>query len=40
LASVLFSQHPLPKNALPSSLLINPKILFPIFLSLQFFTLP
>ena len=35
-----FSQHPLPKNALPSSLLTNPKILFPIFLSLQFFTLP
>ncbi len=35
-----FSQHLLPKNALPSSLLINPKILFPIFLSLQFFTLP
>ena len=37
LASVLFSQHPLPKNALPSSLFINPKLLFPIFLSLQFF---
>ena len=35
-----FSQHPLPKNALPSSLLINPRILFPFFLSLQFFTLP
>ena len=35
-----FSQHPLPKNALPSSSVINPRILFPFFLSLQFFTLP
>ena len=32
-----FSQHPLPKNALPSSSVINPRILFPFFLSLQFF---
>jgi hypothetical protein len=35
-----FSQHPLPKNALPSSSVITPRILFPLFLSLQFFTLP
>ena len=35
-----FSQHPLPRNALPSSSVINPRILFPFFLSLQFFTLP
>ncbi len=35
-----FSQHPLPKNALSSSLVINPRILFPFFLLLQFFTLP
>ena len=32
-----FSQHPLPKNALPPSSVINPRILFPFFLSLQFF---
>ena len=32
-----FLQHPLPKNALPSSSVINPRILFPFFLSLQFF---
>ena len=35
-----FSQHPSPKNALPSSSVINPRILFPFLLSLQFFTLP
>ena len=32
-----FSQHPLPKNALPPLSVINPRILFPFFLSLQFF---
>ncbi len=32
-----FSQHPLPKNALPPSSVINPRILFPFFFSLQFF---
>jgi hypothetical protein len=32
-----FSQHPLPKNALPSLSVINPRILFPFSLSLQFF---
>ena len=36
LASMLFSQHPLPKNALPSSLLINPKILFRSFFRCSF----
>ena len=32
-----FSQHPLPKNALPPLSVIDPRILFPFFLSLQFF---
>jgi hypothetical protein len=32
-----FSQHPSPKNALLSSSVINPRILFPFFLLLQFF---
>jgi hypothetical protein len=32
-----FSQHPSPKNALPSSSVINPRTLFPFFLLLQFF---
>ena len=35
-----FSQHPLPKNALPSSSVINPRILSRSFFRDSFFTLP
>ena len=34
-----FSQHPLPKNVLPPSSVINPRILFPFFLFVAVFSL-
>ena len=34
-----FSQHPLPKNALPPSSVIDPRILFPFFLFVAVFSL-